>query len=118
MRPVAGTEPPSEIARAIAKRDTSQMRADTDHHQIGVMARNGAVLILRCGLAGKIGIARIGVWQRRDRLFTRLSHLRLRPVADKTGFPRQLTVSCVPSASPEISTEIVARARTSAEGFI
>ena len=46
MRPVAGTEPSPEIACAIAERDTSQMRADTDHHQIGVMARNGAVLVL------------------------------------------------------------------------
>ena len=87
-------------ARAIAKRDTSQMRADTDHHQIGVMARNGAVLIPRCGLAGKIGIARIGVWQRGDRLFTRLGHLRLRPVADEDGFSApidgQLRAFCEP----------------------
>src|SRR6056297_215541 len=35
-----------------------------------------------------------------------------------TGFPRHLTVSCVPGVSSEISTRILSKALTSAAGFI
>jgi hypothetical protein len=110
VRAVAGAEPAAEIAGAVADGNAAEMRADAglDQPFAGVLAREvgeRAVFVRRLGRA-EVRVARIlvdEVGQGTSRAAAISSSVRWRM---KTGLPRNRTVSCVPTATPETSTRI------------
>jgi hypothetical protein len=102
VRAVAGAEPAAEVAGAVAERHAAEVRADAhlDQPFAGVVVQR-AVLVGRVGASADVGVARVLGPDRssgdRARCSAISSSVRWRM---KTGLPRNLTVSCVPTATP------------------